>query len=664
MGSSFSAAISSPPFSSRALKLRAFLFDRAVCAAAGLVAFVVYVGTLAPGVTGEDSGELLAAGWFLGIPHPPGYPLWCLAAYPVMHLIDFGSVAWRGNLVSAIFGGAGVWLVAETVLTLFGRRGAALVAGLVLAFSKEYWQQSVITEVYTLGAALVALHLLLLARWSRSRGAAMLYAAALVAGIAAAHYTLSLVLVPLMLVYVFCADLRPRRTLRYLSLALLTLPGWLIYLYLPLRSMADPPMDWGNPETWQSFADVVSRGQYRDLFLGPPRSLPWLIDRLRVFAPVAAWEFTPWIGSCAIAGMVVLWRRDRAFAAYTIAAFIALFGAALAAPNLPLEYHWIWISTAYSIPAYVFAALGAGAFLAGLQERTRFPRPVLALVALVLIASPLYWNFRENNRRGDRVVAGYAGDLLEGMAPGAIYFGGGDHTVFPAVYLQAVEGSRPDVLLANRYGYPAPEVYALAGEVVPGGRPSEAEEQRLFEALFARTARPIYTAVPREAPGTTRVNEGLLYRYLRQDEARRDATPIPAAPPDLDLRGDWSNELVAHEYFAARARALFDADRPAEALEALDQAARLVHGDKNALNNLGLNAAEGGQTGAASVYFRRALESDPLFLPAALNLARCYLLQGTPEEAIKLMESLQTAGVFNPLVEETKGAALDARDGH
>ena len=44
------------------------------------IAQVVYLITLAPTVTSEDSGELIAAAYTWGVAHPPGYPLWCIIA--------------------------------------------------------------------------------------------------------------------------------------------------------------------------------------------------------------------------------------------------------------------------------------------------------------------------------------------------------------------------------------------------------------------------------------------------------------------------------------------------------------------------------------------------------------------------------------------------------
>src|SRR6185437_878114 len=50
-------------------------------AAAGVFLFVVYCLTLSRGVTYWDAGEFLAAVHSLGIPHPPGTPLFILLAH-------------------------------------------------------------------------------------------------------------------------------------------------------------------------------------------------------------------------------------------------------------------------------------------------------------------------------------------------------------------------------------------------------------------------------------------------------------------------------------------------------------------------------------------------------------------------------------------------------
>ena len=59
------------------------------------VSFVLYLITLAPSIGPEDGGELAAAAYTLGIPHPTGYPLWTLFGWIFTKLIPFGEIAWR-----------------------------------------------------------------------------------------------------------------------------------------------------------------------------------------------------------------------------------------------------------------------------------------------------------------------------------------------------------------------------------------------------------------------------------------------------------------------------------------------------------------------------------------------------------------------------------------
>lgn len=147
------------------------------------IALGVYLYTLAPSVTLEDSGELIVAASLFGVPHPPGYPMWTMSGWLLTQLLPLGSFAWRINLLSALYGAAACgllallagssarWLLAAVFpalpedwrdrLPFF----AAITAGLALAFSESMWSQSVIAEVYTLNAFFLVGVLYSLFRW-------------------------------------------------------------------------------------------------------------------------------------------------------------------------------------------------------------------------------------------------------------------------------------------------------------------------------------------------------------------------------------------------------------------------------------------------------------------------------------------------------------------
>ncbi|HEU5323843.1 MAG TPA: DUF2723 domain-containing protein, partial [Methylomirabilota bacterium] len=156
-------------------------------AAAAIVTLVVlagYVITLAPTVTFWDAGEFVAAARVLGIPHPPGTPLFTLLGHTWGLALPAGDYAWRLNLMSAVFSalGAGLFfLVAHATLDRLAagledadRRlialGGAAAAALVAAFGFTAWQNSVETEVYMVATFTIAAVCFLALRWREQRG--------------------------------------------------------------------------------------------------------------------------------------------------------------------------------------------------------------------------------------------------------------------------------------------------------------------------------------------------------------------------------------------------------------------------------------------------------------------------------------------------------------
>jgi tetratricopeptide (TPR) repeat protein len=162
-------------------------FQKSDFIASGLVFFItlgVYIATLAPSVTLEDSGELITAAAKFGVGHPPGYPFWTMSGFVLSHIVPFGSLAWRINLLCAICGG-----ISNAVLTLLACHSGrwllqrwtdaptqaavrpyvfytGLFAGLVIGFSDVMWSQAVISAVHgTLNALFVNLVMLFFYLW-------------------------------------------------------------------------------------------------------------------------------------------------------------------------------------------------------------------------------------------------------------------------------------------------------------------------------------------------------------------------------------------------------------------------------------------------------------------------------------------------------------------
>ncbi len=132
-------------------------------------ALVVYVLTMQRTVPFWDSGEFVAISAILGIPHPPGFPLYSLLGRVFILFPFFEDLAARVNFLSAI-SSAGTalfaYLLTVRLVNYFfsddGRQNVArfisyvagVVGALFVAFSATNWENSVEAEVYGLALAL------------------------------------------------------------------------------------------------------------------------------------------------------------------------------------------------------------------------------------------------------------------------------------------------------------------------------------------------------------------------------------------------------------------------------------------------------------------------------------------------------------------------------
>ncbi len=151
------------------------------------VVWAVYLFTLAPEQTLEDSGELCTASFYAGIPHPPGYPFWSIYSWFWTVIVPFGNVAWRVEVGQSFAAAMGCG-----ILALMVSRGSSmliegieeiknipkqwensiclvsgLVAGTMLGFDVFMWSESVvINRISVFGVPWLLAVVACLMRWT------------------------------------------------------------------------------------------------------------------------------------------------------------------------------------------------------------------------------------------------------------------------------------------------------------------------------------------------------------------------------------------------------------------------------------------------------------------------------------------------------------------
>lgn len=180
-----------------------------------LVIFAIYVVTLSPTTAFWDTSEYIAAAKVLGIPHPPGNPLFTVLAHVWGMLPLAANYAKRINLFAAFTSaaGAGFWfLVAErwlrSIVPARGPRLAAAFAGIFAsAMAWTVWNQSTVNEkVYTVSMLSIAMMVWCMVRWAdlpdSPRRNGLLIFAAYLAALTSTNHLMGVLALPVIAVYV------------------------------------------------------------------------------------------------------------------------------------------------------------------------------------------------------------------------------------------------------------------------------------------------------------------------------------------------------------------------------------------------------------------------------------------------------------------------------
>ncbi len=154
-----------------------------LAALAFLISFVVYMDTIAPTVSFWDCGEFIATSYTLGVPHPPGSPLYLLIGRLFTMLPFSSDIAYQVNIISALTSALAVMFLYLIVVKLLSRWGApktqlakislyggAFIGAMTFAFTDSHWFNSVEAEVYSFSTFLTAIVVWLILLWEEKDG--------------------------------------------------------------------------------------------------------------------------------------------------------------------------------------------------------------------------------------------------------------------------------------------------------------------------------------------------------------------------------------------------------------------------------------------------------------------------------------------------------------
>jgi len=410
-----------------------------------LLTFIVYFLTMMPDLGFTDSGELAAAAHVLGIAHPTGYPLYTIIAH-VWSLISPFSTVYDLNLLAGIFTAMSVSLfslILNEILEMFQGDSThkAIIStsiALMFGFGSTVWSQGTALEVYSLQLFLMMLIILYFMKAMKHGGMSKyLLVWSFLIGLSFTNHGTTILLAPAMILGYFANWKQDtfsfsKDTFRgLLPLIPWFAIGFLVWIYLPLRSAQHPIVNWGEVHrNWDAFAYHAFGKQYQVWMFNDgtakenfPKYWNALID------------MTSWI--------LLIPMMYGIYVSFTKSKILSLFLIALIIGNLvyALNYGIHDIETYFLsgfIPVFIFAALGILTFMK--HKPLLYVLPFLPLLNLTL-------NYAENDKHDDYAVPSYISLMIDPLPKNSVIISSQwDYLCSGFMYKQIVENYRPDII--------------------------------------------------------------------------------------------------------------------------------------------------------------------------------------------------------------------------
>ena len=447
--------------------------------------FIIYLITLAPTVVKIDSGELTTVQTTLGIAHPTGYPLFTIIGYLFTLIpLPFTDV-YKLNLLCAIWCASSVGVFVYTVKYVLDNiqyfipkkipvRGkqtkkikkqvyqssntislsenikliAAIFSGLLLAFSKTFWEQSTSVEVYSLHIFLIA-HIIffLVKAYTDSSDRLLpknwiLFVIFLALGFTN-HMTTILILPGVAYLFFNKFGFNKKSLSKILiSLVIFFFIIIIFYSYLPIRASQNPILNWGNPIDFERIMRHISGKQYQ----------VWLFSS----TAAAKKQFTYFINSLpsqfslslliSLLGLVYSFIYAKKFGIFILITFVTtvLYSINYDINDIDSYFLLAYISIAF------FSVFGIIKLISLLRLK-KFSHSISIGVITLFILLQAYSNYGKVNNGNNYTYEDYTKTILASVTKNAVVFTyQWDYFVSPSYYFQYVNGYRKDVTVIDK----------------------------------------------------------------------------------------------------------------------------------------------------------------------------------------------------------------------
>lgn len=438
---------------------------------------VIYLFTIPrTNVSYADSDFMITTGFFGGVAHPPGYPLYMLLMYFITHLPIPGSIAFRGNLLSALLHSGtlfflyrSVWIVIDhlqqkAAVVILSKTTDKLIICVLstasLGISFLFWTYSLVAEKYALNdlfAAIIIFLSLTLALNSRIvKQTRPWIQLTFVGGLALMHHQTIVLLAP-MVIYLLISKRRIIQPIIWkMFLSFITAVFASIGLLLILNAN-NALVSWNFPPTVlglyreltrQDLTGQTMAGYERSMYLTGV-SLDQMINKIPSIIRLYSDFFSLPILLIAVFGIYHNLKQNRRLAIpltlllFSTTFFIPLYidwPINLADQSIKVRMHLLGH---LSLP--LFVGIGVHQLIGLLKQR--FFRITVSSLMVILVGYRLVHIYPQVNLQPFDFTHRYYQHLLTNLSENSMLVCMSDVSCFALMYSHLVEHYRPDIIL-------------------------------------------------------------------------------------------------------------------------------------------------------------------------------------------------------------------------
>ena len=197
------------------------ILNSLIAAITFLLSFILYFSTMAPTTSFWDCGEFIATSATMGVPHPPGTPLYLLLGNVFSQIPIFADIGARVNLISVIvsaFAVMFVYLISVQIIEEWRgytksttdkiiNYGSSFIGAMTFSVTDSHWFNAFEADVYSLSTLFTAIVVWLILKWSKEHNKPgnyrYLLIIAYIIGLATALHLLNLLALPFIALIIY-----------------------------------------------------------------------------------------------------------------------------------------------------------------------------------------------------------------------------------------------------------------------------------------------------------------------------------------------------------------------------------------------------------------------------------------------------------------------------